>query len=262
MGLDLETSTLPRSASRAYDAIAPAYDEFTHYNDHASWIDVLLGRLEALGLRKGRLLDVGCGTGKAFQPMLERNWEIVGCDISQGMLEVAKAKAGGRVELELADMRELPDFGQFDLVWALNDVVNYLVGDGELVRALAGMRRNLGRDGLVLFDCNSLATLRTGFSAVARTEHEGRRWTWTGLSSDEAKVGSIFEARVEGDDIAPHVHRERHFGTAEVQAAMGSAGLECVTVVGQREGAPVELVDSPDELRDAKVVYVGRAPSG
>ena len=72
--------------------------------------------------------------------MLRRGWEILGCDLTPAMLAEARAKFGDAVPLETADIRELPVFGEFELVWALNDVINYLVGDGDLERALKGMR--------------------------------------------------------------------------------------------------------------------------
>ena len=51
------------------------------------------------------------------------------------MLELAREKAGDAdVRLDVADMRELPDFGEFELVWALNDAVNYLLSAEELER--------------------------------------------------------------------------------------------------------------------------------
>jgi ubiquinone/menaquinone biosynthesis C-methylase UbiE len=59
--------------------MAGAYDDFTaHYEDEA-WVADLLEALRCHGLRGDRLLDVGCGTGKSFVPMLPRGWEIVGC---------------------------------------------------------------------------------------------------------------------------------------------------------------------------------------
>ena len=51
-------------------------------------------------------------------------------------------------------MLELPRFGEFDLVWALDDAINYLLSAEELERALTGMRANLAPTGLLLFDVN------------------------------------------------------------------------------------------------------------
>ena len=135
-------------AEQAYEAIAPVYDEFTAHHDYEMWLGNLLPKLRNHGLRGRRLLDVGCGTGKSFLPMLERGWEVTACDISPSMLERARAKTGGAAKLSVADMRKLPVFGEFDLVWALDDAVNYLLSGMELGEALSGMRANLAPGGL------------------------------------------------------------------------------------------------------------------
>jgi SAM-dependent methyltransferase len=74
------------------------------------------------------VLDVACGTGKSFRPLLRRGYEVTGCDISPPMLEQAPAGAPG-VRLVPADMRALPDLGAFDLVTCLDDALNYLARD-------------------------------------------------------------------------------------------------------------------------------------
>src|SRR3954447_1087167 len=111
----------------AYDLLAPFYDLYTHDYPHAEW----LGKIEAIALEHGlagdRLLDVGCGTGKSFMPMLARGYRVTACDISPAMVERARAagEASG-AEVLLADARELPDLGPFDLAMALDDALNYL----------------------------------------------------------------------------------------------------------------------------------------
>src|SRR3954451_22166659 len=83
-----------RDAEIAYEAIAPVYDDFTAHHDYELWLGNLLPKLEDRGLSGRRLLDVGCGTGKSFIPMIERGWEVSACDISPSMVELARAKVG------------------------------------------------------------------------------------------------------------------------------------------------------------------------
>jgi SAM-dependent methyltransferase len=247
-------------AQVAYDAFAPIYNEFNHQNDYEMWLgEVLLPELEKHGLKRGRALDVACGTGRAFAPLLRRGWEVRACDISPAMLERARDEGGGRVRLDVVDMRELPAYGEFDLVLSLNDAVNYLLGDRDLERALAQMRANLAGGGLVLFDVNSKGTYDSGaWSRSSNTvEYEGRSWTWHGVGELEGEP-AVFETRIEGDDIEPIVHRERYRSETEVREAMAAAGLDCLAVLGMQEIAErVVLSDPPDESRDYKVVYIG-----
>ncbi len=254
----------PQGAELAYEAIAPVYDEFTSHHDYELWLGNMLPELERLGLNGRRLLDVGCGTGKSFIPMLERGWEVTGCDISASMVELARAKVGDRARLELADMVDLPAFGEFDLVWALDDAVNYLLSVEELESALAGMRRNLAPNGLLAFDVNTLRAYRTFFAATEVVESRGRRLVWRGRAATDTPPGSICEASFEVEPgegrgaIGVEVHRQRHFPAAEVVAALERAGLECLEVFGH--GYDAVFKQPLDDLRHTKAVFIARLP--
>jgi SAM-dependent methyltransferase len=250
-----------RWAEQAYEAIAPVYDDFTAHHNYEMWLGNLLPQLQRHGLHGRRLLDVGCGTGKSFLPMLERGWDVTACDISASMLELAWAKTRGGVKLSVADMRELPAFGEFDLVWALDDAVNYLLSEEELGQALAGMRANLASGGLLMFDLNTLQTYRTFFAETDTVERDGRRLVWRGQAPADAAPGSISEARFEveapaGMEVETHVHRQRHFPEAVVLAELERAGLECLEVFGH--GTDAVLKQPVDELEHSKVVYIAR----
>ncbi len=54
----------------AYEHLAPAYDQFTISNNYELWVgETLLPVAELFGLKVGRALDIGCGTGRAFPPL-------------------------------------------------------------------------------------------------------------------------------------------------------------------------------------------------
>jgi SAM-dependent methyltransferase len=246
------------SALDAYESFAPSYNAFNHQNDYEMWVGrVLLPELERHGLRRNRVLDVACGTGRAFAPLLRRGWEIRGCDLSPSMLELARREGGGKVEVEVADMRELPIYGEFELVLSLNDSVNYLLGDGDLQRALAGMRANLAAGGLVLFDVNS-RSMYVGEGSWAGgsrvVEYGGQRWTWRAIGEVEP---GIHEARIEGDGLETVVNRQRFRSQSEVREAMAASGLELRAVLGMEEvDGEIVLAEPPDEDRHYKVVYI------
>jgi SAM-dependent methyltransferase len=243
-------------AQRTYEAMAPVYDDFTGHYESEAWIADLVKVLESNGLTGKRLLDVGCGTGTSFLPMLTQGWEVTGCDISASMLALAREKAGEAVRLSVADMLDLPEFGEFDLVWALDDAINYLLSPEELTQALAGMRANLAPAGLLLFDVNELQAYRTFFAETTVVERGGRRLIWRGMATPDVPPGSICESEME---VAPGevlTHRQRHFPEAEVRAALAQAGLECLDVYGHGlDGVPTQ----PLEPTHTKAIYIARA---
>jgi SAM-dependent methyltransferase len=244
------------AARQAYDALAPTYDEFVHGYMYERWTGRLLDEALSHGLRGDRLLDVGCGTGLSLISMVGRGWQVTGCDISPAMLELARGKVGDRAGLVVADMRELPDLGEFDLVWAVNNPFNYLLGAEELQATLSGMRRNLAPGGIVLFDLATLATFRNLFSDEHMVEAGGRSLLWQGqAAASEVLPGSVAEASYEesGEPSSAHVHRQRHFSEPEVIASIEAAGLRCRGVYGELES---DLHQPLDEERHNMAVYV------
>jgi SAM-dependent methyltransferase len=241
-------------AKLAYESFADAYDDFNAGNDYETWFGALLPRLEALGLREGALLDVACGTGRAFGPMLRRGWTITAVDISPAMVAKARGKHPEGISFDVADMRELPVYGSFELVWALNDPVNYLLGDDDLATAITAMRANLAPDGLLVFDCNTQRLFAEFFGAAEEADRD-ERWRWEGKGGD----GTFFESEVSGEGIDTHVHRERHRPVDEVQRTLRAVGLEPLAAIGQHETeAGLVLADDWDEDRDHKILHVSR----
>jgi len=254
------------SAQEAYDRFAPVYDEFTSANNYEMWLgEILLPELEKHGLQKGWALDVGCGTGRAFDPLLKRGWKVVGCDASSGMLAQAAEKFGERVRLLQADVRDLepiaptPDHADrenFQLVLLLNEVVNYLTDDGDLERAFAGIRRNLSSGGLVVFDANTMLWFRHNFASGKSEELSGRGWDWLGLS-ETVERGATYEMHLAEQGVKPYLHRQRHWEPEQVEAALEAAGLCPVAAFGQREEDWQVILESPlDEERHHKTIHI------
>lgn len=223
-------------STAAWEAMAPVYDLFAAGYEYESWLADLVAQLEHHGLQRGRLLDVACGTGMSFLPMLAHGWEVTGCDSSAAMLQQARGKTDS-ARLAVADMRALPSFGRFDLVWALGNSLNCLLDGEELRAALTGMRRNLSPHGLLMFDLSALLVYRTLFAEQWTREHDGLRFIWAGQAPPDVAPGSICTAKLATEDDQDHrhelcVHRHRHFPEAEVRSAIADAGLECLDTFG------------------------------
>jgi SAM-dependent methyltransferase len=258
------SGALADHARAAYDAFAPHYDAFTAHHDYDTWTTTLEGLARECGLRGRRLLDVACGTGKSFLPLLDQGWKVTACDISPSMAELARAKVGAEVRIEIADMRELPVYGSFDLVCCLDDAVNYLHSQAELEQALRRMAANMAPHALLIFDSNTLTTYRDFFGEHVELEANGRRMIWDGRSGGEVEPGEISEALFEvepiepgtGPSIPPELHRQRHHPESEVRSALDAAGLELAGIYGHdHDGIPRQPM-SEDE--HTKAIYVAR----
>jgi SAM-dependent methyltransferase len=249
-------------AQLAYDALADAYDALTADYRHDLWLD----RLEALGRRHGldgrRALDVACGTGKSFLPLLERGWEVTAFDVSPEMAARAAAKAP-QAEVLVGDMRDPGVLGAFDLVTCLDDALNYLLEPDDLAAALSGIAANLAPGGVALWDLNTLAMYRTAFASDWICEREGRFMAWHGLTPATLAAGEeaaadvdVFASGEEGWQRITSRHRQRHWPREVVVELAAGAGLEVREVLGQHRGALLE--PGLDESVHTKAVYVAR----
>lgn len=253
------SSTDPALA--AYETTAPFYDALTAHHDYELWLGNLLPALRECGLVEGRLLDIACGTGKSFTPMIDRGWEVTAVDLSQAMLDHARRKTGERASLLCHDMRWLPRLGQFDLVWCLDDAINYLVDRDELRATFAAAADNLAVHGLYLFDVNTISMYRGFFAEEHEMPWPEGRLLWRGQTSHDFEPGQQAEASLEvrsagGDAIAVAIHHQRHFPGAQLEAALQQAGLRLLEVFGH--GFDAVLEQPVEETRHTKAVYIAK----
>lgn len=252
----------PSLAHRTYETFASTYDAFFSDEDHEYWLPTLETIAREHNLPGRRLLDVACGTGLSAAPMVARGYDVSACDISPAMLRRAGLRlerAGGYTRLDVADMRNLPDWGRFDLVTCLCDAVNYLLDLHDLDAAFASAASRLKPGGLYIFDTNSLSTYRTIFTGSFTCEAEDVRFHWHGVHVDDPTPGRIYTSRFESlssSGSAVHVHVQRHWPVELVRERLERAGLRCVSAIGQTSGTVIS--GEPDESRFMKVVFVAR----
>jgi SAM-dependent methyltransferase len=254
------TTMTATSALDAYERLAPVYDHFTADYDYDAWIERLERIARRHGLHGRRALDVACGTGKSFQPLLRRGYDVTACDLSPRMVAQAREREGvdpGRVVV--ADMRDLPLLGRFDLVTCLDDAINYLLTDADLEAAFRSVERLLAPAGVYVFDANSVATYRASFSDRATFEQPLAAAIWRGETPMPIGPGAVCAASIEIAGVAAlSRHVQRHHPEPAIRRALAAAGLACHAVLGQSTGAVLHA--SADEDVHTKLVYVaGRA---
>ena len=81
-------------------------------------------------LKGTRILDAGCGTGVLSRMLDEKGAEVVGVDISEKLIEVAKNRSSlnKNIEYFAGDMKE-QSFGNFDYIIAMDSLIHYSTED-------------------------------------------------------------------------------------------------------------------------------------
>jgi SAM-dependent methyltransferase len=116
-----------------YDDVVDWYEEFRPSLNE----DELEALRRFLGPGRGRCLDLGCGTGVAIPELARLGWTVVGVDVSEGMLERARAYGA---ELHRAPGNALPfpeaSFDAAVSIWTHTDVDDFASILREAVRVL------------------------------------------------------------------------------------------------------------------------------
>jgi SAM-dependent methyltransferase len=252
----------------AFEPLAPFYDLYTHDYEYEAWMTNVEAVARGHGLGGKLLLDVCCGTGKSFMPLLRRGYSVTACDISPAMVERARRAAGPMgVDVVVADVRDLPVLGRFDLVTSMDDALNYMLTDDELGAAFAGVARNLRPGGLFVFDVNALGGYRRHFPCDSAREVEGAFFCWRGdVPEGPVEPGATFRSVIEvfateDGECWRRVssrHVQRHHPPAVIERLLRAAGLELVDCRGQVTGGRLESF-ADDELY-VKLDYFARRP--
>ncbi len=117
----------------------------------------------------GRLLDLGCGTGRLCRALAPKGFACVGVDLSEDMLAKAREfDPANRVEWVQANLVELETFTpeSFDYAACLFSTLGMIRGHENRRRVLANARRMLKPTGSLVLHAHNRYFRGLGFSRV------------------------------------------------------------------------------------------------
>jgi SAM-dependent methyltransferase len=134
----------------AYDKIARLYDPWSR-----SVVEDVPFYLDEARRSGGPVLELAVGTGRIAVPIAADGIPVVGVDLSEGMLEVAReraAEAGAAIDLRYGDMRDPPVEGTFPLVLVPFRSMLHMETDADRRVVLRAIKRHLAPAGRLIFD--------------------------------------------------------------------------------------------------------------
>ncbi len=157
---------MDRTAKAFYASLAGLYDLMI---DGPKRLSGEIPQLEKwLKQREARkVLDTACGTGRHAHDLAERGFEVIGTDLSEGLLRQARAAASEvpreqrplfiRWDLASLPPSRLKSRGPFDAILCLGNSFPHLIEDEAVTNALERFRSLLAPGGMALIQMKNLA---------------------------------------------------------------------------------------------------------
>ena len=142
---------------QVFDAYARYYDLLYREKDYAAEAAYVASHLPGSG--RGRMLELGCGTGAHAEHLARMGYAVHGVDLSETMLARARARKSGlpgeigsRLRFTHGDVRTVRTGETYDAVISLFHVMSYQTTDADLSAAFESAATHLRLGGLFLFD--------------------------------------------------------------------------------------------------------------
>lgn len=140
--------------SDSYADFAEFYDRLqvdVPYGEMAGYIHELIQEHSS---EKEVVVDLACGTGNLSGELVKFDYDVIGVDISEQMLNAAKNK-GGDITYLCQSMTELELWGQADVIVCALDSLNHLPDIKALEETFARVEEYTYKGGLFIFDVNT-----------------------------------------------------------------------------------------------------------
>jgi len=205
----------------------------------------------------GRVLELGCGSGRVTREIARRGVEVVGVDLVQAMLDHAAARllkepkrVRERIRLVRGDLRSVRLEERFDLVVSPFNVFMHLYARRDVERALETVRAHLERGALFVFDVlmpypEMLSRDPARVYKVGKVKRGGREYHYRErFEYDPVRQVQQTDLAFVGVDDPADFHltplTQRQFFPAELEALLHYNGFAIVERFGDFERRPMD----------------------
>jgi 2-polyprenyl-3-methyl-5-hydroxy-6-metoxy-1,4-benzoquinol methylase len=179
------------------------------------------------GIRRGRIVEAGCGSGILARHLADAGHDVIGIDASPAMIRLARVRApNARFRVASVTTASIP---RCDAVIAIGEVTTYLRSGRAVQQFISRVRTALRPGGLFLFDFIESGERRhyppksrggEGWAIVAQADLSRNRRVITRRLTMFRKVGRRYRKSRE-------THRVRVYPREEIAAMLARAGFAC-----------------------------------
>ena len=204
------------------------YDQVV--NDWPGELDFYLDYARPVIARRGKILEVACGTGRVTLPLVQNGANITALDLSPAMLQIARSKSSreGDVRWVEASMRAFELGEQFDLIIVPGHSFQFMLTAEDQLTCLETMKRHLASGGIL----------------IIHLDHQDVAW----LAEVSGEKAGVFSPGSEvSDPLSGHCYRSFHSWIYEpaTQTAISNKYYEKLSPAGEMleriERGPLQL---------------------
>ncbi len=231
-----------------YGNFASFYDGLTLDVDYKKRTAYLLKLFKKYDKNPTLLLDLACGTGSFSNCFAKEGIEVIGVDMSEEMLSVAREKSfdtGVEVLYLCQKAQELDLYGTVDGAVCCLDSLNHITDYKDFCKAISRVSLFLEKGSLFIFDLNTQYKHRTVLGDnVFVIETEEVYCVWANKFKEKNCTVDIsldfFVKDSENYYRENEQFSERAYSVDEVEKALEEAGLELLEIFDEGTQKPLD----------------------
>ena len=242
-----------------YSIFADFYDELMYDVDYKKRTSYLMKLFKKYGKAPTLLLDAACGTGGFSNEFARLGVEVIGADMSEEMLSIARESAmeqGNDILFLCQRLEELDLYGTVDGAVCCLDSLNHITDYNTLCKAIKRISLFLEQEKLFIFDVNTEYKHKEVLgNNVFVIERDDVYCVWANkhtLKNNKTDIMLDFFVK-DGENYSRFSEEfsERAYSKEQLEKAIKNAGLEIVGVFDDMTEKP--LTDTSE-----RAIYVTR----
>ena len=243
----------------SYTDFAYVYDALMGDVNYLSRTEYILNLFERFDRKPSLLLDVACGTGGFSIELAKKGIEVIGTDMSEDMLSVAREKTadeGLDILYLCQSAEELDLYGTVDGAVCCMDSINHITDMETLETALKKVSLFLEPERLFIFDVNTLYKQEKILANNTFVlDEEDVYCVWQNEFDSDNKITNIsLDFFTKEDDIyvrSGEEFSEKAYTNEELAYLLEKAGFKIEAVFG-------DMTQNPPTDTEERVFYICR----
>lgn len=243
----------------SYTDFAYVYDALMGDVNYLSRTEYILNLFERFDRKPTLLLDVACGTGGFSIELAKKGIEVIGTDMSEDMLSVAREKTadeGLDILYLCQSAEELDLYGTVDGAVCCMDSINHITNIETLETALKKVSLFLEPERLFIFDVNTLYKQEKILANNTFVlDEEDVYCVWQNEFDSDNKITNIsLDFFTKEDDIyvrSGEEFSEKAYTSEELAYLLEKAGFKIEAVFG-------DMTQNPPTDTEERVFYICR----